>query len=110
MAGKLGTTRGAARPPARTDLGPPPGGTERPAVRPRGGCPQVRPAHNVLAMPRWSASTPRGRSLVWPAVGLVFGGMSVVETAIDTVYDYGMVTALPDVAVGVLLSICPPCP
>ena len=57
-------------------------------------------------MPRWLASTSR-RSLLWPAVGLVFGGMSLVETAIDTVYDYGMVTALPGVAVGVLLALCP---
>lgn len=58
-------------------------------------------------MPRWSPSTPHRRVLVWPAVGLVFGGMSVVETAIDTVYYYGMVTALPGVAVGVLLALCP---
>jgi signal transduction histidine kinase len=58
-------------------------------------------------MPRWFASTPRRRSLVWPAVGLVFGGMSLVETAIDTVYDYGMVTALPGVVVGLLLALCP---
>ena len=58
-------------------------------------------------MPRWFASTPRRRNLVWPAVGLVFGGMSVVETAIDTGYDYGMVTALPGVVVGVLLALCP---
>ena len=58
-------------------------------------------------MPRWFASTPHRRSLVWPAVGLVFGGMSLVETAIDTVYDYGMVTALPGVAVGLLLALCP---
>ncbi len=57
-------------------------------------------------MPRWFASTPR-RSLVWPAVGLLFGGMSLVETAIDTVFDYAMVTALPGVAVGVLLALCP---
>ena len=58
-------------------------------------------------MPRWFASTSRRRSLVWPAVGLVFGGMSLVETAIDTVYDYGMVTASPGVAVGLLLALCP---
>ena len=58
-------------------------------------------------MPRWFASTSRRRSLDWPAVGLVFGGMSLVETAIDTVYDYGMVTALPGVAVGLLLALCP---
>jgi DNA-binding NarL/FixJ family response regulator len=38
---------------------------------------------------------------------LVFGAMSLVETAIDTVYDYGMVTALPGVAVGLLLALCP---
>jgi signal transduction histidine kinase len=58
-------------------------------------------------MPRWFASTPHRRRLVWPAVGVVFGGMSLVETAIDTVYDYGMVTALPGVAVGLLLALCP---
>src|SRR3712207_4363278 len=58
-------------------------------------------------MPRWFASTSRRRSLVWPAVGLVFGGMSLVETAIDTVFDYGMITALPGVVVGVLLAVCP---
>jgi signal transduction histidine kinase len=61
----------------------------------------------VLAVPRWFFSTPRRRGLVWPAVGVVFGGMSLVETAIDTVYDYGMVTALPGVAVGLLLALCP---
>ena len=58
-------------------------------------------------MPRWSVpSTPAGR-LVWPAVGLVSGGMSVVESAIDTVFDYGLVTAIPGVAVGLLLAACP---
>jgi signal transduction histidine kinase len=56
-------------------------------------------------MPRWSSLPGRSR-LVWSAVGLVFGGMSIVETAIDTVFRYGMVTALPGVAVGVLLAIC----
>jgi signal transduction histidine kinase len=58
-------------------------------------------------MPRWFASSPARRSLVWPAVGLLFGGMSVVETAIDTVFRYGMVTALPGVVVGLLLAVCP---
>lgn len=58
-------------------------------------------------MPRWSASSSGRSTLIWPAVGLVFGGMSLVETAIDTVFDYGMVTALPGVAVGVLLAVCP---
>jgi signal transduction histidine kinase len=59
----------------------------------------------VIGMPRWSSLPGRSR-LVWPAVGLVFGGMSIVETAIDTVFRYGMVTALPGVAVGVLLAVC----
>jgi signal transduction histidine kinase len=58
-------------------------------------------------MPRWSASLSGRSRLVWPAVGLLFGGMSVVETAIDTVFRYGMVTALPGVAVGLLLACCP---
>jgi signal transduction histidine kinase len=58
-------------------------------------------------MPRWSASHSGRSALIWPAVGLVFGGMSLVETAIDTVFDHGMVTALPGVAVGVLLAVCP---
>ena len=58
-------------------------------------------------MPRWFASTPGRRSLVWPAVGLLFGGMAIVETSIDSVLRYGLVTALPGVAVGVLLALCP---
>lgn len=58
-------------------------------------------------MPRVPLAAPRPAHLVWPAVGLVLGGMSVVETAIDTVFDYGLVTALPGVAVGVLLAVCP---
>jgi signal transduction histidine kinase len=58
-------------------------------------------------MPRRLLSSPLLGRLVWPAVGVVFGGMSLVETAIDTVFDYGMVTALPGVAVGLLLAVCP---
>jgi signal transduction histidine kinase len=58
-------------------------------------------------MPDWSLSSARLHALVWPAVGLVFGGMSLVETAIDTVFRYGMVTALPGVVVGLLLAVCP---
>jgi signal transduction histidine kinase len=58
-------------------------------------------------MPRRLLSSPLLGRLVWPGVGLVFGGMSLVETAIDTVFDYGMVTALPGVAVGLLLAVCP---
>src|SRR5687768_20510 len=58
-------------------------------------------------MPRWFTTTPRRRGLGWPAVGLLFGGMSVVETAIDSVFRYGLVTALPGVVVGVLLALCP---
>ncbi len=58
-------------------------------------------------MPRWSLSAPDRSRILWVAVGLALGGMSVVETATDTVYDYGMVTALPGVAVGVLLALSP---
>ena len=58
-------------------------------------------------MPRWSLSAPDRSRVLWAAVGLALGGMSVVETATDTVYDYGMVTALPGVAVGVLLALSP---
>jgi signal transduction histidine kinase len=58
-------------------------------------------------MPDWSLSSTRLAALVWPAVGLVFGGMAVVETAIDTFLPSGMVTALPGVAVGLLLAVCP---
>ncbi|MGY1752057.1 sensor histidine kinase [Blastococcus sp. SYSU D01042] len=58
-------------------------------------------------MPRWIASVPHRSRLVWAAVGLALGGMSVVETATDSVYDYGMATALPGVGVGVLLALSP---
>ena len=58
-------------------------------------------------MPRWSLSVPDRSRVLWAAVGLALGGMSVVETATDTVYDYGMATALPGVAVGVLLALSP---
>lgn len=55
-------------------------------------------------MPRWD---PRpARDLVWPAVGLFLAGMSVLETAIESVYRYGMQTALPGVVVGLLLVLC----
>ncbi|MCZ2858384.1 sensor histidine kinase [Blastococcus sp. VKM Ac-2987] len=55
-------------------------------------------------MPRWPVPS---ASLVWPVVGVVFGGMSLVEIAIDTVFDYGPVAALPGVAVGLLLVLLP---
>ncbi len=58
-------------------------------------------------MTDWSHSSARLAGLVWPAVGFVFGGMAVVETAIDTFLPSGMVTALPGVAVGLLLAVCP---
>jgi signal transduction histidine kinase len=58
-------------------------------------------------MPRWTAPVPDRTRLVWAAVGLALGGMSVVETATDTVYDYGMATALPGIAVGLLLAASP---
>ena len=58
-------------------------------------------------MPRRPVPFPPLDRLVWPAVGLVFGGMSLVETAIDTFLRSGMVTALPGVAVGLLLAVCP---
>jgi len=58
-------------------------------------------------MPRWPGSSTSLGRLVWPAVGLVLGGMAVVETAIDTFLRSGMVTALPGVAVGLLLALCP---
>jgi signal transduction histidine kinase len=58
-------------------------------------------------MPDWSLPSARLAGLVWPAVGLVFGGMAVVETAIDTFLPSGMATALPGVAVGLLLAVCP---
>ena len=58
-------------------------------------------------MPRWPASSARLGRHVWPVVGLVSGGMSLVETAVDTFFAYGMGTALPGVLVGVLLAVCP---
>src|SRR3712207_1247943 len=58
-------------------------------------------------MPRWSLPVPDRSRVLWAAVGLALAGMSVVETATDTVYDYGLVTSLPGVAVGVLLALSP---
>ena len=46
-------------------------------------------------MPRWFASTPRRRASSGRPWGSSFGGMALVETAIDTFYRSGMVTALP---------------
>jgi signal transduction histidine kinase len=58
-------------------------------------------------MPRWPVPPPGRSRAIWAAVGLVLGAMSVLEIATDTVYDYGMATALPGVAVGVLLALSP---
>jgi signal transduction histidine kinase len=58
-------------------------------------------------MPRWSLPVAGRDHLIWAAVGLLLGGMSLVETATDTVFDFGAVTALPGIAVGVLLALCP---
>ncbi|MGY1802861.1 sensor histidine kinase [Blastococcus sp. SYSU D00922] len=58
-------------------------------------------------MPPWTTSLRLRDRWLWPAVGLVFGGMAVVETAIDTFRPSGMVTSLPGVAVGLLLAVCP---
>jgi signal transduction histidine kinase len=58
-------------------------------------------------MPRWSAATAGRHRLVWPAVGLLAAVLAVVETAIDETFDYSLWTALPGVAVGLLLAVCP---
>jgi signal transduction histidine kinase len=58
-------------------------------------------------MPRWFAATRGRRRLVWPAVGLLAAVLAVVETAIDETFDYPLWTALPGVAVGAVLAICP---
>jgi signal transduction histidine kinase len=58
-------------------------------------------------MPRWFASTPGRRRLVWPAVGLLVAAMTVVETLTDEFYGYPLITTLPGVAVGLLLAVCP---
>jgi signal transduction histidine kinase len=58
-------------------------------------------------MPRWFASTPGRRRLVWPAVGLLAATMTVVETLTEQVFVYPLVTALPGIAVGALLAVCP---
>jgi signal transduction histidine kinase len=58
-------------------------------------------------MSRWFASTPARRALLWPAVGLLAAAMTVVETLTDEYFGFPLVTALPGVAVGVLLAVCP---
>jgi signal transduction histidine kinase len=58
-------------------------------------------------MPRWFASTPLRRRLVWPALGLLTATMTVVETLTDEFFGFPLVTALPGVGVGVLLAVCP---
>jgi signal transduction histidine kinase len=57
-------------------------------------------------MSRWYVSTGT-RRLIWPAVGLLAAVLSVVEIAIDEVFDYPLVTTLPGVAVGLVLALCP---
>jgi len=59
-------------------------------------------------MPRWDLRS-AGRH-AWPAVGLLIGGMSLLESAIDDFYRQAMVLALPGLAVGVLLALCPRAP
>jgi signal transduction histidine kinase len=53
---------------------------------------------------RWDVHS-AGRFL-WPAVGLLIGGMAVLESAIDDFYRQGMVLALPGLAVGLMLAVC----
>ncbi len=54
---------------------------------------------------RWDVRT-AGRS-VWVAVGLLIGGMAVLESAIDDFFRQGLVLAVPGLAVGLLLAGCP---
>ena len=56
-------------------------------------------------MPRWYVHPP-GR-WVWPSVGLLIAGMSVLETAIDDFFRVGPAMAVPGAAVGMLLAACP---
>ncbi|MGY2081948.1 sensor histidine kinase [Modestobacter sp. SYSU DS0657] len=56
-------------------------------------------------MPRWDARS-AGR-WAWPAVGLLIGGMAVLESAIDTFSRQSAALVLPGLAVGLLLACCP---
>ena len=58
-------------------------------------------------MPRWFTSTAARRTLVWPALGLLAAVLTVVETLTDEYFGYPLVTALPGVAVGLLIGLCP---
>ena len=58
-------------------------------------------------MSRWFASTPGRRRLVWPLVGLLAAILTVVETLTDEFFGYPLVTALPGVAVGLLIAVSP---
>ena len=58
----------------------------------------------MLAVPRWSAS-PSARRLVWPALGALLAVLSVIETVTEETFRYPLVTAVPGVAVGVVLAV-----
>ena len=59
----------------------------------------------MLAVPRWS-SAPSARRLLWPVLGLLLAALSLVEVLVDDAYSFPLVTALPGVAVGVLVAVC----
>jgi signal transduction histidine kinase len=56
-------------------------------------------------MPRWDVRSTGPHT--WVAVGLLIGGMAVLESAIDDFFRQGLVLALPGLAVGLLLVGCP---
>ncbi|WP_142460813.1 sensor histidine kinase [Geodermatophilus aquaeductus] len=56
-------------------------------------------------MPRWSSS-PSLRRFLWPALGVLLGVLSVVEVAVDVVFAFPLVAALPGIAVGALVASC----
>jgi signal transduction histidine kinase len=56
-------------------------------------------------MPRWSAA-PSARRLLWPAVGLLLGGLSLAEWLIEGL-ESSLPLAVPGVLVAVLLAVCP---
>jgi signal transduction histidine kinase len=58
-------------------------------------------------MSGWPAPLSRRARLIWQAVGLLAAAMTVVETLTDEYFGYPLVTALPGVAVGLLLIVCP---
>ena len=65
----------------------------------------VPPGPYRARMPRWSAYSAARH--VWPAVGLLIGGMAALESAIDDFFRQGLVLAVPGLAVGLLLAGCP---